>query len=373
MNYGECLRMIRGYCIDKKLKNEILVNAPLEEFYERAKLKKEKGKNKGEPFRYEYSESSKIMNNNLEISPQIREGLCKVGMEEVIENSVQLFYDDYVDKASAVDMVDDFIKCLVEAGSLKEKKLADLKKVSNNPSLFLAKIVVISLKEPNLKQNQRDYSIWKKGTGSISIIKGDLFSYVLGRRSKKIKIVVIPVNTSFDTHVTTKAEKEPYPLVSRNTLHGELLYRLSVKGIKEENLNKRIREELKINGLISGKETTIHLPVGTIASLDINNAIVYLLAISKFDSKNNAHSTQEEIRTAIERLIEYYDQKGQGYDLYIPLIGTGMSRAGLDYQDSLDLLMLTLLNNSEKIHGEINIIVQPNVIKMLTIQKERWL
>lgn len=370
MNYGECLRMIRSYCIDKKLKNEILVNAPLEDFFERAKLKKEKGKNKGEPFRYDYSESSKIVNNNLEISSQIREALCKVGMEEIIENSVQLFYDDYVDKTSVADMIDEFIKNLDETGEVKKNELASLQSLSDKPGLFLGKIVVRSLKTTNEKRNEKAYHIWRKGTGSISVVKGDLFSYIFGRRSKKTRIVVIPVNTAFDTHVTTKAEKEPYPLVSQNTLHGELLYRLSVKGIKEEEVNKRIREDLKVKGVISGKEKKICLPIGTIAALEINNANVFLLAISEFDDKNNAHSSHKDLQTAVEKMVEYYDQKGQGYDIYIPLIGTGMSRAGFGHQESLDFIIQTLLDQREKIHGEVNIVIQPNVMKGLTIWEE---
>lgn len=99
MNYGECLRKIRNYCIDKKIKNETLVNEPLEDFFSAAKLKKQKGKNKGAPFHYEYSESSRIINNDLEISPQIRDALRRIGMEEIIEESVQCFYEDNIDKS----------------------------------------------------------------------------------------------------------------------------------------------------------------------------------------------------------------------------------------------------------------------------------
>ena len=133
MNYGECLRKIRGYCIDKKINNETLVNEPLEDFFEAAKIKKQKGPNKGEIFRYEYSESSRIINNRLEISPKIREALCKVGMEGIIEESVQRFFDDRIDKNTIGDMIDDFSTWLENSPALKKKEVAYIKALSNEP------------------------------------------------------------------------------------------------------------------------------------------------------------------------------------------------------------------------------------------------
>ena len=371
MNYGEFLRKIQGYCIDKKIKNEILVNEPLEDFFDAAKLKKEKGKNAGDPFRYEYSESSKIKNNNLEISPQIREALCKVGMEDIIVKSVQRFYDDYIDKGSVGDMIDDFLTWIEESGKLGNREISKIKSVSNDPGLFLGKIVVRALKESNLQQNEKESAIWNKGNGYINVIKGNLLTYAIGRRSRKERIVVIPVNTSFDTHITTKSEKEPNPLVSKNTIHGELLYRLSIKGVSEDELDLRIRDDLMANGLLKGNKKKIKTPIGTIASLDEGGATLYLLAISDFDEKNNAQSTKRNIQIAIEKMIDYYDRKGQGNDLYMPLMGTGLSRAGLSHQESLDLIIKTLCNNTKKISGGINIVVQPIILKGLTIRKEK--
>ena len=370
MNYGECLRIIRNYCINKKIVNEDLVNEPLEDFFEDARIKKQKGPNKGTTFRYDYSESSKIISNKLEISKQIREALKRDGKEKIIEESVQCFYENNINKSVVEDMVDDLLSWIENSSSLKPKEISNLKKLSNNPGLFLAKIVVRSLKEPNLKQNQDDSVIWNKGTGFIKVIKGDIFTYVTENRSKKRRIVVIPFNTTFDTHITTISEKNPYPLVSLETLHGQLLHRLNIKGIKEEDISRRIKEDLKANQIISGKEKELDLPIGTIATIEVNNAILYLLAISEFNANNNAQSSKKDIKTAIRKMIEHYDIKGQGYDLYMPLMGTGLSRAGLDYQESLNLIIKTLLENKKKIHGGINIVILPDIIEKLNVNKE---
>ncbi len=92
-----------------------------------------------------------------------------------------------------------------------------------------------------------------------------------------------------------------------------------------------------------------------------------MLAISKFSAKNKAQSSKKDILIAISKLLEYYDDKGQGYDLYIPLMGTGMSRAYLSYQESYDIIKNTLLNNHNKLQGKINIIILPEVIDEIEI------
>jgi len=73
---------------------------------------------------------------------------------------------------------------------------------------------------------------------------------------------------------------------------------------------------------------------------------------------------------SIIKMISYYDQKGQGYDLYLPLIGTGMSRANLSYQESYDLIISILLDNKNRISGNINIVIQPDVMKTLNVREE---
>jgi len=101
--------------------------------------------------------------------------------------------------------------------------------------------------------------------------------------------------------------------------------------------------------------------------LKFDNTLFFLLAVSEFDQKNMAQSTKEDIKSAVEALAEYYDEKGQGYDVFIPLIGTGMSRANISNQESYDIIKNTLLNNKDKLQGKINIVILPTVIDEIQI------
>lgn len=48
---------------------------------------------------------------------------------------------------------------------------------------------------------------------------------------------------------------------------------------------------------------------------------------------------------------------GQGYELYLPLLGSGLSRANLSHKKSLQTIEAVLQLHNEKIHGEINVVI----------------
>lgn len=123
--------------------------------------------------------------------------------------------------------------------------------------------------------------------------------------------------------------------------------------------------------LYQKKEDLQEYPVGTTVIIEETKAIFYLLAVSVFDENNIAHSSTEEIKRAIKYLLEFYNENGQGYKLYMPLIGTGRSRAGLDFQESYDLIINTLLDNESFIQGSINIVIRPEVYRTLELNRRQ--
>lgn len=66
---------------------------------------------------------------------------------------------------------------------------------------------------------------------------------------------------------------------------------------------------------------------------------------------------KDEVIKSLRSLLEFYDVNGQGYQMYITLMGTGRSRAGLTHHDSLQTITSLFSLYSEKIHGDINIVI----------------
>lgn len=95
-----------------------------------------------------------------------------------------------------------------------------------------------------------------------------------------------------------------------------------------------------------------------------------MIACSKFDKNNQAHSSRQEIIESVASLLKYYDLRGQGYKLYLPLIGTGRSRVNLSNRESYELIIDTLIKNENYIHGEILMTLLPDVYEIIGEKNE---
>ena len=221
--------------------------------------------------------------------------------------------------------------------------------------------------------------IWGKGNNSVSAIYGDLFKIGFNNKKKK-QIVVIPVNDCFDILVDSADATIQYPLVSENTNHGRWVNRYcSNYKCTPEELYKKIKKSLSLRKItptyVYSKEEKKRgnresYEIGTVAQVDGPNGTKYfLLVISKFDSKNNAQSSRTKIRNAVDCLMDYYDIYGENEPLYIPLMGTGKSRADLSHVQSLRLIKSNVLTQN-KITGDITIVVYSGDRDKVSIFKE---
>ena len=206
--------------------------------------------------------------------------------------------------------------------------------------------------------------IWHRGKNSVVATYGDILQFAFSSKIKEKRIVVIPVNDYFDTIVEEPGEDVIKTLVAPTTIHGMWIKQyLNRENIKEETLRDRINKSLSIHGFNGEKVSRekgnqIKYSLGDVAIIDgQNNCVFYLLAISKFDENNNAHVSKKELRDCIELLLDFYDKNGQSIPIYIPLMGTGSSRAGLTHESSLKVIKSCVLTSEEKINGCVNIIV----------------
>lgn len=216
-----------------------------------------------------------------------------------------------------------------------------------------------------LKRRSR---LWSKGKNQLYAMYGDLLKYAFKTSEKYRRIIVIPVNDTFETIVESGGEKISKPLIAASSLHGIWIEKIKQHlSISHEDLNDRILKNLELNGYKPSKTYTrqekergnlLSFPIGTIAAIDgDNNTTFYLLAISTFDKDNNAISSKSDIKISVECLLDYYNKKGQGESLYLPLLGTGISRANISHEQSLKYIKYTVLSTDEKINGCITVIV----------------
>ena len=305
---------------------------------------------------YELSASrvSLILNQNADVPGALRQVIKRYGIKEKLIPEYKEYFECNCDSE--------------KSASLKENLLiiANEEKIKVDPNMSLQEIFVELLFQAIKNRNDVDdvvKVIYKSGVNSADVVVADIFRYGFDNRRKRKSIVVIPVNTTFETHVSRQYEEDPTPLVSANTLHGDWLDRWCKTGKTIEELDNRIHESLKRRGYDpiskepseNGKEE--RYPIGSIAVIEDKNAIYYLTALSEFDKKNRAHSTKDDVTICIERILQMYDFEGQGNDIYIPLLGTGRSRAGLTLQESYETIVNGIQNGIEWVQGKVHIVI----------------
>ena len=225
--------------------------------------------------------------------------------------------------------------------------------------IFLIVFFIITIAIILIKSKK---TIWQNGTGKVVLMYGDLMKIGFPKKSKGTCIVTVQVNTHFDTIVDEDISAENNPLVSIKTIHGQWLKKMH-SIISCDELNSKIQENLHSQGISSISTNRIRgnkdeYPNGSVAIIKGQNDVqFFLLALSSFDDNNNAQSSKEKLIKAINSLIDFSDKHAQGNRMYIPIMGTGLSRIGISEQEALEILLSVIKLNSDRIHNEINIVI----------------
>lgn len=212
----------------------------------------------------------------------------------------------------------------------------------------------------------RTETIWERGQAKLCVKYGNILS--IGkrksrfRRSAKNKLIVIPVNSHFDTIVEDSLV--PNPLVAPKTIHGMWLKSYEKeKSMTPEQIQTVIFNFLDKKGIKGDVEerekgSNRKYPIGTCAIIEgINNVNYVLWAISDFNQTNVAHATKESLITSLVSLLDFINTQSQGDECYIPLVGTGQSRANLSHKESLHTILSTIDLYREKMVGVIDIVI----------------
>lgn len=217
---------------------------------------------------------------------------------------------------------------------------------------------------------KRSTLVWEQGTGKIKATYGDIIKICSPKKDKGEKIVVIPVNTCFDTIVGDG-------VVSAKTIHGQWIKNMNKHGVSTAKLDELIDQAIIEQGLQPTKVYTqkekskgklVRFPIGTVLPIvGVNGLTYYLLSLSEFDENLNAQCSKEDFVGCIQSLISFYDMNGQGNPAYLPLMGTGLSRVNISQSESLNIIVNMLRLNRDKIHGELDVVVYSKEKDMVSI------
>ena len=328
--------------------------------------------NKSEEIHIDKNRVSEIMNKKYDIPKYIKNYLYDSSLDELLYDNVQAFFDESISNNDVDSLIADFTDLLKADSSIDSKTTERILSLNSDKNAFLMEVFKISVLADN-KSSSDSIILWENGVNSVNVVSGDIFAFPFCKRKNYTCITVIPVNTSFDTHISRNYENSAYPLVSEKTLHGQWLYRIVQSGTDEDGIYEKIITGLKARDIqptgrsLSDNAKADCYPIGTVAIYEHNSNYFFLTAISEFNEKNNAHSTAEDIEKSVNNVLKEYNESGQGYDLYIPLMGTGHSRTGLSNQESFDLIIKCMKENTDLIQGKITIVIRSEDITTIKI------
>lgn len=202
-------------------------------------------------------------------------------------------------------------------------------------------------------------TIYSKDDVEIEVRYGDLMKIAFPKKKKKDKIVVIAVNCCFDTVVNQD-------LIFEGSVHGQFLKRYVHNESERAGLEANIKKSLSDFGYKpvrlkrSDKRygNLDRYPLGSIARINGENGVTFfLLALTEFDKDCKAHCNKHQYVECMLKLFEYYDSHGQGMEMFLYPMGTGMARTGLSKKEALEAtLMLTELSK-EHLKSKTTIVV----------------
>ena len=196
----------------------------------------------------------------------------------------------------------------------------------------------------------------------ITVSFGDLFI------SSAYKI--IPVNEFFDTDLG-----EP---VSSKSIHGMFISKCF--GGHGASLNALVEQSLKGSSYETverSKGREKRYPIGTTAVVPVNEDRYYLVALSKTDVGTlKASADIPELWAALVGLWDQVRISAGGHSVAVPLLGGGLSGIGLAGTHLLQLMILSIINETKKrkITNHIQIILSEDRLNEIDLEivKNNW-
>ncbi len=195
----------------------------------------------------------------------------------------------------------------------------------------------------------------------VEIVFGDLFT-ADGHK-------VISVSEFFDSKIGKP--------VSPKSLQGIFITKIlgGHTNIFDDAVNAQLAgQEIETVQRVDGK--SIKYELGTTITINHNQSLYFLFALTNTDNDCNANSTPSLMLKALEGLWNKVRIEGNGIDINLPLIGNGLSRVGLPPSQLLQLTLISLLKSAKEIDlsSTIRIVLTEDMFDKIDLEiiKNNW-
>lgn len=202
-------------------------------------------------------------------------------------------------------------------------------------------------------------TVYSKDEIEIIVKYDNLMKIAFPKKQSEEKIIVIAVNRCFDTEISQD-------LIRDKTVHGQFLKHFVSNDSDKQQLDNAIEDSMQKFAvpyeMLERSEKRYgklkRYPLGSVARINGKNGVTFfLLALTEFDVNCVAHCNKHQYVECLLKIFEFYDAHGQGKELYLYPMGTGMARTGLSKNEALETVVVLTKISKEYLKTKTTIIV----------------
>lgn len=187
--------------------------------------------------------------------------------------------------------------------------------------------------------------------------------------------IVVPVNRCYDTIIDDF-------VISSNSVHGQIMQYLFQndliskeeldrnieKSMKEQNIEaENIGNDVSIGGKSKGKYK--RYPVGSVALVVIDTVRFHFIAFSKIEKNKTATTKDLDYLIVLNQIVENIWKNSNGSPIYMPLIGSGLSKLNYDSNQLLKFMIQFFELHKNKLNSNVTIMIRKEDQSKITIQQ----
>lgn len=225
-------------------------------------------------------------------------------------------------------------------------------------SSFLLLLVVLYL----LLRNIKHHKIASRGTIVVEAMYGNVLEIKKEKKEESKPVIVIPVNSSFDT-VVEDDQSIVDRIVEGTSIHGQWLkkYGPDKKSINkiDNEISKYIQDKkmAPINCLTNKRGKKEIYKLGSHVFIERDDYSFLLFALTEFDEHNKVIKKDADIFADLMKILIDITDECPGKHVYIPVMGTKIALFGLNELSAFEYIKNAVLNKKNSLRATISIVI----------------
>lgn len=211
-------------------------------------------------------------------------------------------------------------------------------------------------------RNVRRHKISSRGSIIIEAMYGNILEIKKGKNEKTKPVVVIPVNSSFDT-IVENDQSIVDRIVEGTSIHGQWLdkYYPSRESIcfLDKAISKYIKDKkmAPIKHLASKRGKKDIYKLGSHVYVERDDYSFLLFALTEFDERNKVVKKDADVFADLMKELMDITDECAGKHVYIPVMGTKIAMFGLNELSAFEYIKNAALNKKSSLRADISIVI----------------